>query len=40
MTIDVLVCRNDGTQLLERREVAEDWLPTAPWEAVTGRDAS
>ena len=24
--IDVLVCRPDGTQVLERREVPEDWF--------------
>ena len=28
MTIEVLVCRADGTQVLERREVSEDWLPS------------
>lgn len=27
MTIDVLVCRPDGTQTLEQREVPEDWFP-------------
>ncbi len=26
MTIDVLICRADGTQALERREVPEDWF--------------
>ena len=26
MTLEVLVCRPDGTQVLETREVAEDWL--------------
>lgn len=26
MTIDVLVCRPDGTQNLEPREVPEDWF--------------
>ena len=26
MTIDVLVCRPDGTQVLETREVPEDYL--------------
>lgn len=26
MMIDVLVCRPDGTQVLERREVPEDWF--------------
>ncbi len=26
MTIDVLLCRADGTQILERQEVPEDWL--------------
>ena len=29
MTIDVLVCRADGTQVLEQREVPEDWLAPA-----------
>jgi len=32
MTIDVLVCRGDGTQLLEQREVPEDYFETAPQE--------
>lgn len=27
MTIDVLVCRADGTQSLETREVPEDYFP-------------
>lgn len=26
MTIDVLVCREDGTQILEQREVPEDYF--------------
>lgn len=26
MTIDVLICRPDGTQELERREVPEDYF--------------
>ena len=26
MTIDVLVCRPDGKQTLEQREVPEDWF--------------
>lgn len=26
MTINVLVCRPDGTQTMEPREVPEDWL--------------
>ena len=26
MTIEVLVCRQDGTQVLEQREVPEDWF--------------
>lgn len=26
MTIEVLVCRPDGTQVMERREVADDWF--------------
>ncbi len=26
MTIDVLVCRMDGTQTLEQREVPDDWF--------------
>lgn len=26
MIIDVIVCGTDGTQLLEQREVAEDWF--------------
>lgn len=26
MTIDVLVCRPDGTQTLEPREVPENWF--------------
>lgn len=26
MTITVLVCRPDGTQSLENREVPDDWL--------------
>ena len=27
MTIDVLVCYPDGTQVLEQREVPEDYFP-------------
>lgn len=27
MIIDVLVCRMDGTQSLEQREVPDDWFP-------------
>ncbi|MDR3729810.1 MAG: hypothetical protein Q3X94_08525 [Oscillospiraceae bacterium] len=27
MIIDVLVCRMDGTQTLEQREVPDDWFP-------------
>ena len=31
MIIEVLVCRADGTQEAEQREVAEDWLlPAEP----------
>jgi len=26
MIIDVIVCRADGTQEIERREVADDWF--------------
>lgn len=26
MTIEVLVCRGDGVQVLETRTVAEDWF--------------
>ncbi len=26
MTINVLVCRMDGTQTLEQREVPDDWF--------------
>ena len=33
MTIEVLVCRQDGTQVLERREVPEDYFPAEPQEA-------
>ena len=29
MTIEVLVCHQDGTQVLEQREVPEDWLTPA-----------
>lgn len=35
MIIDVLVCRPDGTQEIEQREVAEDWF-AAPETAKTG----
>lgn len=30
MIIDVLVCRLDGTQVLEQREVPDDWFSPAP----------
>ena len=30
MIIDVLVCRSDGNQVLEQREVPEDWFALAP----------
>lgn len=33
MTIEVLVCRTDGTQAIEEREVAADWLPAADEQA-------
>ena len=26
MIIDVIVCRSDGTQEIEHREVADDWF--------------
>jgi len=35
MIIDVLVCRPDGTQVLEQREVPEDWFGDGK-EAETG----
>ena len=34
MTIEVLVCRQDGTQVLEQREVPEDYFPAEPQEAL------
>jgi hypothetical protein len=30
MTIEVLVCGPDGSQVLESREVPEDWLAADP----------
>ena len=33
MTIDVLVCRGDGTQTLEQREIPEDYFPPEAQEA-------
>lgn len=30
MIIDVIVCRADGTQEIEKREVADDWFDIAP----------
>lgn len=30
MIIDVLVCRSDGSQVLEQREVPEDWFASVP----------
>lgn len=30
MTIDVLICRADGTQELVRREVPEDYFESTP----------
>lgn len=29
MTIEVLVCRPDGTQIIEQREVAENWFASS-----------
>ena len=29
MIIEVIVCRPDGTQETEQREVPEDWFPSA-----------
>lgn len=29
MTINVLVCHMDGTQILEQREVPDNWFPDA-----------
>lgn len=29
MTIEVMVCRHDGTQVLEQREVADNWFDAA-----------
>lgn len=26
MKLDVLICRGDGTQILEHREVPDDWF--------------
>jgi hypothetical protein len=37
MIIDVLVCRPDGTQVLEQREVPEDWFVSG-MEAETGSE--
>ena len=34
MIIEVIVCRPDGTQELEQREVAEDWAITQESEAI------
>jgi len=37
MTIDVLICRPDGTQAVESREVPDDWFSSsAPAEAPQG----
>lgn len=33
MTIEVLVCRPDGTQEVQRREVPEDYFPAEAEEA-------
>lgn len=33
MIIDVLVCRMDGTQILEQREVPDDWFSVPEGEA-------
>lgn len=33
MIIDIIICRPDGTQEIEKREVADDWF--APLEAET-----
>ena len=33
MTIDVLVCRADGTQVLEQREVPEEYLQSGELES-------
>lgn len=30
MTIQVLLCRADGTQLMENRRVPENWFPAEP----------
>lgn len=30
MTIEILICRPDGTQTLEEREVADDFFAPAP----------
>lgn len=29
MLIDVLVCRMDGTQVLEQRDVPDNWFPVS-----------
>ena len=36
MIINVLVCRTDGTQSTEEREVADAWFPTAENETEAG----
>ena len=36
MIIDVLVCKPDGTQVLEQREVPDDWLGGGEAEAENG----
>lgn len=30
MTVEVLVCRPDGTQVLEARELPDNWFDPAP----------
>ena len=41
MTIQVLVCRADGTQAVETREVPSDWLPALePTETAPAKSAA
>lgn len=39
MKIKVLICSADGTQVVEEREVAEDWIP-APKEDAVAQDGA
>ena len=40
MTIDVLVCRPDGSQTMEKKEVPDDWFSVPETEKKTAAETA